>query len=434
MSAKSLQAVKDEEKRQKGYANEWAFRHTYNNNLPEIPCGPFLISSTENNSTPDYLYKYTKNEIYDSENIPIDRESFGSTSLKSKDGTILGTDFLIEQYENLKLGTKNTKINSINKSIRPIPVKDEVFLQRPRQPGSKYNAQNGKSILFLKNKTLQMGDVKLFGRSTSNESSDVVVDKRRQNSIINEEDYLSLVEKTFTDANSIDIKTIKHPRDSSLKATEIIPIVPNMGIWDNKYTLASFDADPLLRIEEEVANDQKEEENVTSDGYIQHNEALLKKSLDAETGNEIYGYFTLKEENITRFRDEQENKEAFGEDFEDDEEDEDGNRKPYDYDFIRDYEYRSIEKDHGKRLVLVFDEDENKQKPIAAIKTIDNAYLFKRKIVLKEVNVRRKIRLYDDKGDLIAEEVKDEEAELENKDEPENQGDDEKKESNDSSE
>ncbi|KAI8902588.1 RNA polymerase II-associated [Globomyces pollinis-pini] len=59
------------------------------------------------------------------------------------------------------------------------------------------------------------------------------------------ENQVNFIKNSFDLAKKADLKSLKHPKNPELTATEIFPIFPDFEFWSTPYFLSTYDQDPI---------------------------------------------------------------------------------------------------------------------------------------------------------------------------------------------
>ena len=55
-----------------------------------------------------------------------------------------------------------------------------------------------------------------------------------------------MIDATFTQAADITVADVRHPTNPALRATAVLPVLPDFRCWSNQYVQMQFDLDPAF--------------------------------------------------------------------------------------------------------------------------------------------------------------------------------------------
>ena len=67
------------------------------------------------------------------------------------------------------------------------------------------------------------------------------------------QEQVDVIDQTFTQAADITVADVRHPTNPALRATAVLPVLPDFRCWSNQYVQMQFDLDPAFA----VATDQQ---------------------------------------------------------------------------------------------------------------------------------------------------------------------------------
>ncbi|KAJ3053205.1 RNA polymerase-associated factor [Rhizophlyctis rosea] len=349
---------KQQEKKVPG--NDWAYKYKFKNDLPDIPFDPKLLE-----------YPFPVDRIYRYQHDPLITQTTLAISGRDLE---LGVPVAPFKSGWLRRALQQPDVYDVPKELDEADrflLEDEAPPPTKKQ-GPKIDYKNLPSftmktgVEFQADKKKKTGTIKFVIVSWSQLSFlmlTIISPRFRYVEEEEEEDdsqegQLRAIEKSFEHARDTTLSNLRHPKKSTLKALEIVPVFPNFDLWTNPYALVNYDGD----IVQEKSNAGIEEKDPRAD--TNRSGAVLKSMESAHNTPYVALYFPTDE--TTERKGKGPSDDLFGEEESDEEEQLD------EYTWVRDYEWTQMD-DDGK---VIFEVQEGKG---AYWRPFEGQYRLKRK-------------------------------------------------------
>ncbi|KAJ3039328.1 RNA polymerase-associated factor [Rhizophlyctis rosea] len=308
---------------------DWAYKYNFINDLPEVPFDPKLL---EYPFPADRIYRYERIPLLDSAPLAISGRDFENGVPVAP----FGRGHLLRALQDPNVPLTLQELDDADKFLVGEELVKEEKKEAPATIKASWLRKSGPEFLGTPRRT-----------SSFRAEAPAVQEEEEDTSL---EAQLRAILKTFEDALETDLTKLKHPQRPNLKATEIIPVLPNFDLEGELYVLLSYDGDPLekkARQPGDVDQSRLKQERA---------EAVLKPLANPYRSDESFlAYYTPTDETLERMegkkRKQDDAGDLFGEE-ESDEEKEGGEEKLEEHTFVRDYNWEPDNR-YDKREVFM---------------------------------------------------------------------------------